>query len=112
MQYRRNFEAGGRFFFTVVTAKRAPILTRSNSIDVLLDAFRAVRAKYPFSVDAIVVLPDHLDCIWTLPPGDANYAVRWRPIKTWFTRYCDPSLRRQPTHAYAARGEQMVWQHR
>ncbi len=112
MQYRRNFVPGGRFFFTVVTAKRTPVLTRLNSIDVLRNAFRAVRAKYPFSMDAIVVLPDHLHCVWTMPFGDADYATRWRLIKTWFTRHCDPSLRRQPTHAQAARGEQAVWQHR
>jgi len=56
---------------------------------VLRSAFRSVRASHPFALDAIVVLPDHLHCIWTLPPDDADFAIRWRLIKTWFTKHCD-----------------------
>jgi len=60
----------------------------------------------------MVVLPDHLHCIWTLPPGDADFATRWRLIKTWFTKHCDPVLRTRPNHARIAKQEQAVWQHR
>ena len=51
-------------------------------------AFRKVRTTHPFHVDALVVLPDHLHCIWALPPGDADFATRWRFIKTLASRDC------------------------
>jgi len=81
-------------------------------VKVLRMAFRVVRTARPFEVDAMVVLPDHLHCIWTLPPGDADFATRWRLIKTWFTKHCDPALRAAPNHARTAKREQALWQHR
>jgi putative transposase len=45
-----------------------------------------VRARYPFRIDAVCLLPEHLHCIWTLPEGDSDYAVRWKEIKRLFTR--------------------------
>jgi putative transposase len=43
--------------------------------------------KKPFSVVAMVVLPEHLHCEWRLPRRDADFATRWRLIKTWFTKH-------------------------
>ncbi|MGF1615842.1 MAG: hypothetical protein ACFCVA_18570, partial [Gammaproteobacteria bacterium] len=43
--------------------------------------FRKVKNEHPFEIDAIVVLPEHLHCIWTLPSGDADYPTRWRFFK-------------------------------
>ena len=83
MRYRRAWIAGGSFFFTVVTAERRPLLASVEAVNVLRLAFRAVRARYPFEVDAMVALPDHLHCIWSLPADDADFATRWRLIKTW-----------------------------
>ena len=34
----------------------------------------------------MVVLTDHLHAIWSLPEGDADFAVRWRLIKATFSR--------------------------
>ena len=45
--------------------------------------------KYPYKIDAIVILLDHLHCIWTLPEGDADFSTRWRLIKSYFTHQCD-----------------------
>lgn len=112
MRYRRAFVPGGSFFFTVVTAGRRPLLSSSDSVNVLRNAFRVVRIKHPYELDAIVVMPDHLHCILTLPPGDADFAKRWRLIKTWFTKNYDPKLRKTPKRAQIARGEKSVWQHR
>jgi putative transposase len=112
MKYRRAFYPGASFFFTLVTEKRRPILASADAADVLREAFRAVRLVRPFEVDAIVVLPEHLHCIWTLPPGDADFATRWRLVKTWFTKHCDPALRPAPNRVRAARNEQALWQHR
>jgi putative transposase len=88
MQYRRAFVPGGTFFYTVVTADRRPLFADDKNINTLRQAFRTVRLKRPFTLDAVVVLPDHLHCIWTLPPGDADFATRWRLVKTWFTKHC------------------------
>ncbi len=76
---------GGTYFFTVTLADRtASLLT--DRIDALGAAFRHCRAAHPFETLAIVVLPEHLHCIWTLPDGDAEYAIRWSLIKRAFTR--------------------------
>ena len=112
MQYRRAFLPGASCFFTVVRERRRTILATAAAVEVLRAAFRIVRKTRPFELDAIVVLPDHLHCIWTLPPGDADFATRWRLIKTRFTKQCDPVLRTQPNPARAAKREQAIWQHR
>ena len=112
MKYRRAFIPGGSFFFTVVTEIRRPLLASPESVEVLRSAFRAVRSTRPFEIDAMVVLPDHMHCIWTLPPGDADFAIRWRLIKTWFTKHCEPDLRGEPNRPRLAKREQAIWQHR
>lgn len=112
MRYRRAFVPGGTFFFTVVTEGRRPILASAEAVEVLREAMRRVRDKQPFEIDAMVVLPDHLHCIWTLPPDDADFATRWRLIKTWFTKHCAPALRGETNAARARKEEQAVWQHR
>jgi putative transposase len=89
MQYRRAFLLGGTFFFTVVTANRKPIFAEQKNVVTLREAFCRIRVKRPFELDAVVVLPDHLHCIWTLPPGDSYFPTRWRLIKTWFTKRCN-----------------------
>ncbi len=85
VRYRRNYVPGGTWFFTVTLADRgADLLVRH--IDLLRDAFREQKRTRPFLVVAIVVLPEHLHAVLTLPAGDADYPARWRGIKTRFTR--------------------------
>ncbi|MBX9829414.1 MAG: hypothetical protein K2Z80_38135 [Xanthobacteraceae bacterium] len=77
VRYRRNFVAGGRYFFTAALAdRRSTALT--GHIDHLRNSFRAVRRAHHFTIDAIVVLPDHLHVIMTLPEGDADFPTRWQ----------------------------------
>src|SRR5215207_8748051 len=83
--YRRNCASGGSYFFTVNLAdRRAALLT--DRIEQLRIAFRYTQARHPFTIDAVVVLPDHLHAIWTSPEGDAHFALRWRLIKSAFAR--------------------------
>ncbi|MCE1182700.1 MAG: transposase [Rhodocyclales bacterium] len=112
MHYRRAFTPGGCFFFTLVTAGRRPILASSAAVATLRQAFQTVRQSRPFEINAAVIMPDHLHCIWTLPPDDGDFATRWRLIKTWFTKHCTPALRSEPDPARAAKREQALWQHR
>jgi REP element-mobilizing transposase RayT len=84
--YRQWRVAGGTYFFTVVTHERRPFLTQPLARACLREAFRIVRARRPFCVDAIVILPDHLQAIWSLPSGDFDYATRWQLIKRRFAK--------------------------
>ncbi len=84
VRYRRNFLPGGTFFFTVTLADRRSSALVEN-IDLLRSAFRTTRRERPFSIDAVVVLPDHLHVIMTLPPDDADFPGRWKRIKSLFT---------------------------
>ena len=106
--YRRNFIPGGTYFFTVtVVDRRSDCLVRN--IELLRQSFRLARRKRPFEIDAIVVLPEHIHCIWTLPPGDADYSHRWSLIKARFSRAL---LNAGQPVKRNARGEYNVWQRR
>ena len=83
MDYRRATIPGTSYFFTVVTEHRRPLLIEH--INRLRTAFRHVREERPFRMEAIVVLPDHLHTLWTLPEGDSDYSTRWMQIKRKFS---------------------------
>jgi putative transposase len=85
MKYRRVYFPGGTFFFTLVTYKRRPLFSADDMVSRLRQVFGDVKNKRPFDTRAIVILPDHIHCIWTLPPGDSDYSTRWRLIKTAFS---------------------------
>ena len=87
-RYRRARVAGGCYFFTVVTERRQRILTDEPVRAALRAAIARVRETYPFKIDAWVLLPDHMHTIWTLPPNDSDFSLRWRLIKTYVTRAC------------------------
>jgi putative transposase len=84
--YRRYFVEGGTYFFTVVTAGRAPMFQHPWAKYLLGQAMREQRDRKPFKTVAIVLLPDHLHAIWSLPPGDRDYSARWQAIKANFSR--------------------------
>jgi len=83
--YRRNYVPGGTYFFTCVTYRRQPILTTDLGRQCLRKAIDAVCESHPFETVAIVLLPDHWHAIWTLPPSDDRYPLRWMRIKELFT---------------------------
>ena len=86
VNYRRAKVEGASYFFTVNLAERHGNSLLVDHADLLRDVFCKVKARHPFVIDAIVILPDHLHCIWTLPEGDADYKTRWMLIKTGFSR--------------------------
>ena len=84
-EYRRLFVPGGEFFFTVNLEDRSgDLLTRN--IRHVRTAWRHVEERMPFETVATVVLPDHIHCIWRLPPDDPDFSGRWRMFKARFTR--------------------------
>ncbi len=58
----------------------------------------------------MVVLPDHIHAVWTLPPGDADFSLRWRLIKIDFAKAV-PNIERRSA-VRMARGERGIWQRR
>ncbi|MDH2348563.1 transposase [Bradyrhizobium sp. SSUT77] len=108
VRYRRNLLPGGTFFFTVtLDDRRSSALV--DHVDKLRHAFRTARAERPFEIEAIVVLPDHLHVIMTLPDADSDFSGRWRRIKSIFTHQLAtagaPITRNH-------RGEFSLWQRR
>jgi putative transposase len=92
-RYRRAF-GGSCYFFTVVTYRRRAILCDDAVRLALRDAINTVRASRPFFIDAWVLLPDHLHCVWTLPEGDVDFSTRWIMIKRLVTVACRDSYHR------------------
>ena len=86
-RYRRAF-TGTTYFFTLVTFRRRPILCDDAVRLALRRAIEQVRARLPFDIDAMVLMPDHLHCIWTLPDGDTNFSLRWSQIKHGVSYSC------------------------
>ena len=112
--HRRNYQKGGTCFFTVVTGNRAKILC-GNMIDVLRECIKDCMRVLSFRTDAIVVLPDHLHCLWSLPEGDDNFSVRWKHIKASFTKHYlrqADRLEARATGHMKKKGEAGVWQRR
>ncbi len=107
--YRRVRIPGGTYFFTVTLRDRSSDLLVAR-IDLLRSAVRDVRAKHPFHIDAWVVLPDHMHCVWTLPEGDVDYSGRWGAIKKRFSKTLPATEAR--TEAMVRRGDRGVWQSR
>ncbi len=108
--YRRPKQKGASYFFTVNCAKRRGNSLLVDNIDTLRQIFRRVKQTHPFGIDAIVILPEHLHCIWTLPQGDADFAVRWTLIKAGFSRQIPPGERCSKSRL--KRGERGIWQRR
>lgn len=102
--YHRLLIKGGTYFFTVVTYDRQPLLCEPHALVRLKTAFLDVMKKHPYHIEGMVVLPDHLHCIWQLPENDDNYSIRWNMIKRFFSMGVECSTNQ--------RREKKVWQRR
>ena len=113
MRYRRSHVAGATYFFALVTERRRPLFDEPACVAHLLTAIEKVRSRHPFSVDAYVILPDHLHALWTLPEGGAKFSTRWRLIKEASTRaYLKAHAAPERNESRRNKGEQAIWQRR
>jgi len=80
----------------------------------LCEGIKAIQATHPFTINAWVLLPDHLHCIWTLPPDDADFGIRWAMIKRYVTKQCGSELKRDAwmSSSKQKRKESILWQRR
>ena len=102
--YRRTYVPGACYFFTVVTWHRRPLFDQEDNINLLRLSLKMVMQQRPFRIDAIVVLPDHIHCLWKMPKNDSDYSGRWRAIKQHVSSKIDTPVNR--------RKEKQVWQPR
>ena len=107
--YRRLWVPGGTYFFTVNLADRSRRSLVDN-IDALRLSVYAIRAAHPFETIAWCVLPDHLHVVWTLPPGDDDFATRWMLIKAQFSRRIENGERLSASRR--KHHERGIWQRR
>ena len=108
--YRRAWCLGGTYLFTVNALQRRGNDLLVRHIKALRDVVREVRRSHPFLIHSWVVFPDHLHCVIELPPGNADFAVRWRLIKANFSKRVPAVERRSAVRL--ARGERGLWQRR
>lgn len=115
--YRRIYESGATYFFTVVTGSRAPLLEGSLARQLLRDALTTCRQRHPFRQLAFVTMPDHLHTIWVLPPDDPDFSRRWSYLKSEFTRawLCldgrESPKARQPSDRRRGAWQRRFWEH-
>ncbi len=109
MRYKRSITHGGAYFFKVnLLNRKHPLLVEQ--IELLRHIIRQVKLRHPFHIDAIVILPDHLHTIWTLPEVDSDYPKRWMLIKSGFSRSVGIKEPRNPSRI--AKRERGIWQRR
>jgi putative transposase len=108
VRYRRNLIAGGTFFLTATLADRTSSAL-TDYVAALRTAVRLTRRQHPFAIDAVVVLPDHMHIVMTLPPSDAGFPIRLSLIKRRFT---NAIAKTGATVARHRNGESALWQRR
>jgi putative transposase len=115
--YRRNRVPGGTYFFTAnLFDRRSDLLV--TQIDAWREAVRQVRARAPFHIDAWVVLPDHMHCLWTPASAGAGYCRKGTSIslavgarsRKGFRKSVRIAEPRSPV--MIRRGERGIWQRR
>ena len=113
-EYRRDRTPGGTWFFTVVTCKRRRVLTHPAVRLALRQAVEKTRISHPFAINAWVLLPEHLHCLWTLPNDDTGFSARWSIIKRRTSQALAdrPDLLPPSTQTRTKRRESTLWQRR
>ena len=112
--YRRAFEPGGTFFSTLVTEGRAPILCTELARSLLHDCIAECARTRPFVLEGMVLLPDHVHAMLTLPPGDTDFSTRWSFIKARFSHewIAHGGVEQRRTGSRVANRRRGVWQRR
>jgi len=109
MNYRRVFAPGASYFFTLTLQNRRSDLLTCKTKELRV-AFQQVMKTHPFIIDGIVVLPEHIHMILTLPLDDTNYSQRISCIKSTFSRQLEPT---ELIHSSKqTKRERGIWQRR
>ena len=112
MDYRRIYQPGGTYFFTLVTFNRQKILANCYAYDLLMRSIKRTQKSYPFNLMAYCILPDHLHMVWVMPENDADFSTRMRLIKSGFSKYYRSPKSEARTPSRIKKNERAVWQRR
>ncbi len=107
--YRRLYRTGGMYFLTLCLLDRRQTLL-TDHIDELRNAIDHVRDRHTFDLPAIVILPDHLHCILSLPPGSNKFSTIIQQLKSAFSRSLPKG--EQVSSSRKSKGERGIWQRR
>lgn len=110
-RYRRNYQMGATYFFTICLEDRNSDLLITH-IQELRTAFRKTYLKMPFITDAMVIMPDHIHALWTMPPDDSDFSTRIRLFKSHFSRNISPILKHTLNNNRLKHKEVGIWQQR
>jgi putative transposase len=111
-EYKRVFSRGGTYFFTVVTYRRIPIFINDSRVNYFKKCIKDTMRRYPFKVEAMVVLPDHIHTIWTLPEKDDDFSTRWMLIKKRFSIHHADIIKSPVSESRLKKREYGIWQRR
>ena len=113
-EYRRANIPGGTFFITIDTYDRHPLLLMPKARDFLHAAWEDVAGRFPFTTDAVCLLPDHIHLLMTLPEDDSDFSMRIREIKRLFTKAYLAEFGIGPTRgrSHQDKNEAAIWQRR
>ena len=103
-RYKRAY-GGSIYFFTVVTYKRQTFLCDTDSRNALRESITETRQSHPFNIDAWVLMPDHLHCIWTLSDENTDYSKIWGLIKSRFSKKIKGVIHEDPAELSDSRLE-------
>ena len=111
MKYRRYFEPGGTYFFTLVTYNRQKILKDEKNINIFIHGHHIIQQKKPFEMITFCILPDHVHMLWKLPDNDDDYPGRIRLLKSYFSKHYTghESLK---SASRIKKNERTIWQRR
>jgi len=108
-EYKRIFLAGYSYYLTIVTHGRNPILV--DNIELLRESFRESKRYFKYSIDAIVVLPDHIHMIIT-PQVSDEYPRIVKSIKYHFSKHCKLEGELEQSASRYRRKYKPIWQKR
>jgi putative transposase len=111
MRYRRYFEAGGTYFFTLVTYQRQRIFVDNHHVSIFLKGLQTIQKRQPFDLLVYCIMPDHIHMIWKLPEDDDDYPTRIRLVKSYFSR-CYSGDEPKISASRADKKERGIWQRR
>ena len=109
--YKRIFMDGYCYYITMVTHQRNPILL--DNIELLRKSFADSMKRYRYSIDAIVILPEHIHMILT-PQQALDYPKIIRAIKYYFSKHCEEKYYAHLMQSFSRekRGSKPIWQKR
>ncbi|SUD91970.1 REP-associated tyrosine transposase [Psychrobacter phenylpyruvicus] len=108
-RYIRDNTYGGCYFITFVLQDRQSSLLTDYIAEFRM-AYRDTKKNYDFNLDAMVVLPDHVHMILTLPESSNNYSIIIASLKSQFSRRMNKE--ESISQSRQKKRERGIWQRR